>query len=227
MIMFFVANTLFELGFFYKVGLSTYILFMILSFFVLCKSLSSIGFYPPKPWLYIGIVGFCNGGISFLTGLKFFYIKVLNFNLWSKCRKLNWTNFSTPMENQCWNRRYLIVWLILIPLQESYLTSSIASCTCLPTSLLFSFLWRWKLQTHGRWISFVAKKAKQISSESRRSDTNMKWQNDQKVGGRDEEHRNNAPWHLVSPDCLCIVPSSGKNRKYREWKVILISLLLF
>ena len=35
MIMFFVANTLFELGFFYKVGLSTFILFMILSLFVL------------------------------------------------------------------------------------------------------------------------------------------------------------------------------------------------
>ena len=150
MIMFFVANTLFELGFFYKVGLSTFILLiLILSSFVLCKSLSSIGSSPPKPWLCIGIVGFCNGGISFLTGVNFLYIKVLNVKLWSKCLRLNWNNFSTPMENRCWNRRYLIVWLILIPLQESYVTSSIASCTYLPTSLLFSFLWRWKLQTHG------------------------------------------------------------------------------
>ena len=74
-----------------------------------CKSLLSIGSSPPKPWLCVSIVGFCNGGISFLTGSKFFYIKVLNFNLWSKCRKLNWNNFSTPMENRCWNRRYLIL----------------------------------------------------------------------------------------------------------------------
>ena len=120
-----------------------------MSLLVFIKSFSLKGSSPPKPWLCIGIVGFCNGGISFLTGVKFFYIKVLDVKLWSKCLRLNWNNFSTPMENRCWNRRYLIVWLILIPLQESYLTSSIASCTCLPTSLLFSFLWRWKLQTHG------------------------------------------------------------------------------
>ena len=42
------------------------------SFFVFGKSLPSIGSSSPKPWLCISILGFCNGGISFLTGLKFF-----------------------------------------------------------------------------------------------------------------------------------------------------------
>ena len=180
---------------------------MVLSLFVFIKSFSLKGSSPPKPWLCIGIVGFCNGGISFLTGVKFFYIKVLNFNLWSKCLRLNWINFSTPMENRCWNRRYLIVWLILIPLQESYLTSSIASCTCLPTSLLFSFLWRWKLQTHGWWICFFAKGAVQISS-----DCSARWRSN-----------TNASTNIMTNTCKITMTNTStnivKNTSTKKWQI--------